>query len=190
MNKVEPNNSPIEQEFPLPGDRLNHLLDVIHFPSGRGRVKEFHQYLIDESANYFEDLNYSTVRYWFKHVCPPMRKIDEVIKALQVHHTINHISIVKSWWKIGGVYPFSIKENSVQKSKEMPDVQKLKYVIIGMLTSDCQGAVETLTPEQLAKLKESLFTFAVSFENPECKDIPLKYLHVFMRGLLNGDEYK
>ena len=51
-----------------PGDRLNYLLDQIGFISGR--VEAFQNYLIENAADMFEDLKYTTVRSWFQEHAP------------------------------------------------------------------------------------------------------------------------
>ena len=101
-------NSQAEYEpYDSPGDRLSHILDQIGFKQGRGRVRDFQSYLTDSRPDFFSDLKYTTVRSWFQESAPPMLKIDAIISALKEKYSFHHnISQIKTWWKVGGFYPF------------------------------------------------------------------------------------
>ena len=95
-------------EFETQGERLNHILDQAGFKSGRGRVKEFFEYLQEARPQELGSLNYSTIKGWFQDHSPPMPKIEVIVDLLhdEFHFQCN-LDQVKSWWKVGGYYPFN-----------------------------------------------------------------------------------
>lgn len=118
----------LQEKFGTPGKRLSHLLDVVGFKQGRGRVTAFFQYLKDTNSTTFGDLKYSTVRSWFHEHTPPAAKMDAVIDALQETYTFdkNNLSHIKTWWRAGGIYPIKekveFKENLVGLIKDVDSV--------------------------------------------------------------------
>lgn len=97
-----------KDRFSITGARLNHILDNIGFKQGRGRVKELQIYLQEHAPEIFGELKYTTVRSWFQNHLPHMRKIDFIIETLQKNYEFNNdVEPIKSWWKVGGYYPFN-----------------------------------------------------------------------------------
>jgi len=69
-----------------------------------------------------------------------MRKIDAAIQALQLEYKFrNDISQIKTWWKVGGFYPFVNKSGDTTPSitdlqQEVKDnEEKLQFVISHLL---------------------------------------------------------
>ena len=62
--------------------RLNIMLDHAGFRSGRGRVAEFHSYLVDTVPD-MADLPYGTARSWLSGHTPPVHKMETIVKSLQ-----------------------------------------------------------------------------------------------------------
>ena len=86
--------------------RLNMMLDHAGFRSGRGRVAEFHSYLVDTIPD-MADLPYGTARSWLSGHTPPVPKMETIVKSLQtkISNCPQADSLVR-WWKMGGANPF------------------------------------------------------------------------------------
>lgn len=87
--------------------RLNMMLDHAGFRSGRGRVAEFHSYLVDTVPD-MADLPYGTARSWLSGHTPPVHKMGTIVKSLQtkISNCPQADSLVR-WWKMGGTNPFT-----------------------------------------------------------------------------------
>lgn len=179
--------------FDLAGDRLNHILDQIGFKQGRGRVVEFQSYLIDKAPNVFSDLKYTTVRSWFQEHSPPMRKIDAAMQALQHDYTFHHdISQIKTWWKVGGFYPF-VNESSdpvpsinVLQQEATDNNEKLQFVVMSLVTEETGDLFNTLSSKDLIMLKDKVIHFAQDFSDPFKTDCPAEYLRMVIKAELSS----
>lgn len=176
------------ESFELSGDRLNHLLDQIGFKQGRGRVSEFQNYLAEKSPALFSDLKYTTVRSWFQEHSPPMRKIDAAIQALQYDYTFCHdISQIKTWWKLGGFYPFINKSGDPtptitdlqQKTKD--NEEKLQFVIMSLVTEETGELFKSFATKDLVRLKDKVVQFAQDYADPFKTECPSEYLRMIIR---------
>ena len=170
--------------FELAGDRLNHLLDQIGFKKGRGRVAEFQNYLSENAPDVFSDLKYTTVRSWFQEHSPPMRKIDAVIKALQSEYTIHeNIPQIKTWWKLGGLYPFSgSDENVVESEGRFEDIdEKIQFIVMSLVTEEAGELFQELSGSELVGLKDKVIQFAKDFADPFKTQCPTKYLRMAVK---------
>lgn len=94
--------------YPLPGDRLAHILLNISFGHGRGTAKRLHQYLQKHPNQTFSQLTYSAVRTWFHDTCPPKDKRGLVIQTLASDYDLSQPTNIEAWWTSGGIYPFAI----------------------------------------------------------------------------------
>lgn len=181
------------EAFESPGERLNHLLDQIGFKQGRGRVADFQSYLTEKSPGLFSDLKYTTVRSWFQEHAPPMRKIDAVIQALQKEYPFHHdISQIKTWWKVGGFYPFV--NDSGDPSPSITDLQrdakdneeKLQFVVMSLVTEETGELFKSLSSQDLVKLKDKVVKFAQEFADPFKTECPSEYLRMAIRDELSA----
>lgn len=180
------------EAFESPGDRLNHILDQIGFKQGRGRVADFQIYLTETSPDLFSDLKYTTVRSWFQDHAPPMRKIDAIIQALQKEYPFHHdISQVKTWWKVGGFYPFI--SNTGEPTPTITDLQrdvkenedKLQFVVMSLVTEETGEAFKSLSSHELVRLKDKAVKFAQEFADPFKTECPSDYLRMAIKDELS-----
>lgn len=180
------------EAFELPGERLNHILDQIGFKQGRGRVADFQNFLTEQSPDQFPELKYTTVRSWFQEHAPPMRKIDAVMQALQQVYRFHHdISQIKTWWKVGGFYPFvggsgeptpSITELQ-QDAKD--NEEKLQFVIMSLVTEETGDLFKSLSSQDLVIIKDRVVRFAQEFADPFKTECPSEYLRMAIRDELS-----
>ena len=180
------------EAFESPGERLNHILDYIGFKQGRGRVAEFQNFLINTSPKTFEDLKYTTVRSWFQENAPPMRKIDAIMEALQKEYEFRHnISQIKTWWKLGGYYPFpssfSGSAPTIDDLKEELDEndQKLQFQIMSLVTEETGENFANLSSHELYRIKEKAVTFATDYADPFKIVCPNEYIRLIIQHELN-----
>jgi hypothetical protein len=179
--------------FDSPGDRLNHILDQIGFKQGRGRVTNFQNYLTSTSPDVFSDLKYTTVRSWFRDHAPPMQKIDGIVQSLQKEYVFRHdISLVKTWWKVGGFYPF-ISESG-EPSPTIIDLQqdaidnqeKVQFVVMHLVTEETGEAFNSLSSQDLIRLKNKAVKLAEEFADPFKTKCPTDYLRMAIRDELSA----
>lgn len=173
----------VDISFNTVGERLSHILDQIGFKHGRGRIQDFQAYLIDRKPESFSDLKYTTVRSWFHDSAPPMKKINIIIDALQEFYLFkNDISQIKSWWKLGGYYPFShdSKPTDVNESKSLGE-QKLQFIVMSMVTEEAGHDFNSLSGEQLIQIKEKAIQLAKDFVDPFITECPVEYMRIAVR---------
>lgn len=175
-----------KNEFYTTGERLNHILDKIGFKHGRGRVTEFHSYLKEYEVEVFNDLKYTTVRSWFQDHTPKMKKIDVIFIALQKNYEFNHdISQIKTWWKLGGYYPFEEKLDFEELGEKIFSEneldKKLQFKVITLVTEESGNAFSDLSYEDLMKLKDKALQFAQDYRNPFKADCPEEYLRLLIQ---------
>lgn len=164
------------------GDRLNHLLDLIGFRVGRGRVPEFQQYIRTKSIPGLQDLKYSTVRSWFSNNAPPMKKLNLIVDALHTDYEFTEsVEQIKVWWKLGGAYPF---KNNVHEEFEDISSDKLQFLITSMVTEACGEDFQTLSSTSLIDVKNKAIALARDFANPRKVEVPIEYLRVFIADAL------
>jgi len=169
------------ETFESPGDRLNHILDQIKFKQGRGRVSEFKNYLAERLLDGASDLKYTTVRSWFQEHAPPMRKIDDIMQALQQEYPFKHdISQIKTWWKLGGLYPF-VDYLNPNIAKIQQDKEKLQFVVMSLVTEETGELFKSLSSENLINLKDKAVKFAEEFVDPFKNECPSEYLRMVIR---------
>ncbi|WP_020406832.1 hypothetical protein [Hahella ganghwensis] len=181
------------EAFGTPGERLNHILDQIGFKQGRGRVTEFHSFLSETSPEAFSDLKYTTVRSWFGDHAPPMRKINAAIQSLQTEFKFNHnISQIKTWWKVGGFYPFSVEHDEStpsvselqQSSKE--NEEKLIFIVMSLITEETGTHFHSLPGSELVKIKDKAIEFAKDFSDPFKTNCPERYIRMAIKEELSS----
>lgn len=176
------------EAFNTPGERLHYLLDQIGFKQGRGRVAEFQSFLMEQSPEGLEDLKYTTVRSWFYEHAPAMRKIDAIIEALQKKYTINqNISQIKTWWKLGGYFPFpdqSAEAENIQKELYEKE-QKLQFQIMSLVTEETGDRFAKLSGRDLLRIKEKALTFATDYADPSKVVCPHDYIRLVIQNELD-----
>lgn len=181
-------NSKTEIEpFKIAGDRLNEVLDQIGFKKGRGRMADFQNYLMDKSPEIFSDLKYTTVRAWFLDSSPPMRKIDAIIKALQIDFELHHdIDLIKTWWKIGGSYPFTEKYKSLSVNNGMSkeELEKLEFVVMSLIVEQIGNSSRHFDTTDLIVIKNYIIKFAKDFADPEKAECPHELLKIVIKSKL------
>lgn len=179
MNKTETERA----QFGRAGDRLNHILDQIGFKKGRGRVVDLRNYLFEKAPEIFSDLKYTTVRSWFKDHAPSMHKINASIEALVIDYPIEHdLDMIKTWWKVGGFYPFSNKASRHFRDEDnsLNDV-KTQFIVMALVTEELGDAFDCLNSDDLVKIKDKTVKFSQDFANPEVRICPEDYLRMFIR---------
>lgn len=164
------------------GERLNHILDLIGFRVGRGRIPDFQEYVIKKELPELGDLKYSTVRSWFNNHAPPMKKVSLIIDAL--HHDFEfseNVDQVKVWWKLGGIYPF----RSIENEEALEDsTDKLQFLITSMVKDECGEDFKAITSSSLIEVKNKAIALAKDFADPSKIEVPSDYLRIFIAGEL------
>jgi hypothetical protein len=185
---MKSNNQKNTETYNTPGNRLSHILDQIGFKQGRGRVIDFQNYLTGTSPKYFKDLKYTTVRAWFQDHAPPMRKIDVIIETLQVNYHFQHdVSHIKTWWKAGGIYPFSHKTHSYHPSilelMEKANLlkQKIPFLIMSIVNEESGELFKSLSGNDLIRIFDKTSCFAENYIDPLNMGCPDEYLRVIVR---------
>ena len=171
------------------GDRLSLILDHIGFPGGHGRVKFFHEYLVEKSPEYFSDLSYGSTRNWLNgNVSPTMKKIDLIFDALGKEYPFNgDVSNFKVWWKLGGNPPADISDDLDTKSNIANLEQQAKdnkvsrqFAVISMLTEELGEAISALTDKEKLEISDYCQKAADDFANPYLIECPKEYLKAIM----------
>jgi len=167
------------------GERLGHILDQIGFRLGRGRIDDFHKFLVDKRPDLFGELKYTTVRSWFHNSAPPMVRVVAVIDALETEYRIQYdLSQIKTWWKVGGFYPFVNSSNNVTtpttSNNQICD-QKLQFKIMALVTEEVADEFDALSGDQLIKIKEKAIQLANDFSNPSLVECPSEYIRMIIR---------
>jgi hypothetical protein len=176
------------QSFDSPGSRLSHLLDRIGFKEQRGKMQDFYQYLRDKDPENFGDLSYSTVRGWFSLYSPSIKKIAFIVDALKQNYRIpcdeKHL---KTWWKLGGIYPFYLPE--AESAEELESLEpeskeaqnKLLYQIMRLISEEDGSHQHSLTREEILSVLEATTDFARDFADPKQTLAPQNYLRAIIR---------
>lgn len=199
-NKIE------YQSYTTAGERLSHILDQVRFKKGRGRVKNFHLYLMAQQPSFFGELKYTTVRSWFQDSAPQMSKIDVIISLLQQSYAFHHnISYIKTWWKVGGLYPFvDMLDNATPtlldlKQDISDNIEKTHFVIISLVTEITNDYFKSLTSKDLVRIKDKAVKLVNDFSDPFKTECPSEYIkltikHELLKILdersLNPDDFK
>jgi len=175
------------------GQRLNHLLDQIGFKEERGRVAFFQKYLIERKPEVFFGLNYNTVRSWFNNSSPAMVKIDVIISALQESYQFNHnIPQIKTWWKVGGYYPFINGDGSASptildiKQKNKENREKAQFIVMSLVTEVAGDSFGSLTGEELVQLKDCAIKMTDDYADPFKTECPSDYLRIAIQNKLES----
>ena len=175
-----PNN---DELFETTGNRLSHILNQIGFKHGRGRIQDLQSYLIDIKPEIFSDLKYTTVRSWFHDSAPPMKKVDVIIEALQNDYLFqNDISQIKTWWKVGGYYPFShdSKPTALEPSNSINE-QKLQFIVMSIVTEETGKEFNELSGDELTQIKEKALQLVKDFIDPFVTVCPNEYMRMAVR---------
>jgi hypothetical protein len=173
-----------DDEFCAPGGRLGHLLDRIGFKAGHGRINEFRAYLVAASPDVFSDLKYSTVRGWFQDSSPPMRKIDAIVAALQLQYKFPvgvPSSHIKTWWKVGGAYPFAKNHSRLVMEQSAGDIDdKLQFLIMALVAEESGDTFDSMSAESLVAIKDRVLQFAKGYADPFKLECPLEFLRMIV----------
>lgn len=179
-------------DYHISGDRLAHILDQVGFKEGRGRVADFHHYLINQENEAFSDLKYTTVRSWFKDHTPPMQKISAIVDSLHEQYQFHHnLSQIKTWWKVGGFYPFvNIDGDRTPTLTQIQDrnaeyEDKLQYIIMALMTEEAGNSFENLSADDLRSIKMKTLNFAKDFSDPFKTECSPEYLRMIIRDNLS-----
>lgn len=185
------------EEFAEAGQRFHHILDQIGFKESRGRVSYLQKYLMKHKPETFSHLNYTTVRAWLSISSPPMVKIDVIISALQEEYSFNHnIPQIKTWWKVGGYYPFidetgtaSPTITDLQKQNE-EDKEKAQFIVMALVMEIAGDNFNKLTSDELVKLKDSAVKLTDDFANPFKTACPEEYIKMVIQKELESIQKK
>ncbi|MFK5893940.1 MAG: hypothetical protein QM504_12030 [Pseudomonadota bacterium] len=201
-------NNVIEEtsiSYKTKGQRLSHILDVAGFKHGHGRMSEFQVYLASKRSEVFHNLKYTTVKAWFSDSSPPMDKISLIIDTLSKDYKFDNdlnFEQVKSWWKVGGYYPFTKEKNTNQKRVSnneidlMQAIKRVDSVYVGqvhLLIYQIASELDiNLTHDIERNVLGSVFTKVVTYcqentleiDSPELKELIKSILHLAKENLL------
>lgn len=165
------------------GERLSHLLDLIGFKVGRGRIPEFQTYLNNKQIPELSSLKYSTVRSWFSNHAPPMKKVNKIIDALNEDFDFYcDLQQIKVWWKLGGISPFpvTVNTNSTNFNSSEDKRYKLNFLITSMVKDESGESFDTISSNSLIAVKEKAIKLALEFADQYKKEVPHDYLRIFI----------
>ncbi|MBL4863158.1 MAG: hypothetical protein JKY09_09115 [Crocinitomicaceae bacterium] len=167
------------QQFEISSDRLKHILDKLGFHSGRGRTKNFHEILKENSPDIFKELKYTTVRSWFQgSTSPSMEKVDSIIDVLLEEYSSDRNAVsLKTWWKVGGVYPF-------EEAHDSPSKEKMSFMITGIVTEMVGDKFNEINLDDLEEVRSKLTQLADDFANPNVTDVPRHVMQDFCARLV------
>ena len=155
--------------FEHAGERLDHILEIVNFASGRGRVNKLYELLKESSPDVFGDIKYSTVKSWFQGKTPPIKKLQEALHCLTKEHPIPapaDFNLVMNWWKMGGPYPFDVNpdnEDSSISGKTIMEIGELYVEVIQQATKlGLDIFDETVFPKDAL---ENIFESTVAYKN-------------------------
>lgn len=188
------NRNADEELYQTTGERLNHLLDQIGFKSGRGRMAAFQTFLSEQEPEVFSDLKYTTVRSWFQDHAPPMKKVDVVMQALEKEYVFrNDVAQIKTWWKLGGFYPFVDEKGHVKPTAEellktrSEDEEKLQFLVMSLVKEEAGDNFNEIPGSELIEIKEKAMDFARDFADPFKIECPQEYLRMVIRHGFRSD---
>lgn len=170
------------QDWALPGNRLVHILDKIRFARGYGRISRFHQYLAETDPTNFGDVGYSTVKSWFRTHVPSMDRIDNVFAALESRYSFPaDPALVKTWWKIGGYYPFD-----AETEKRSLEKDKAEFKATSMIMSVIEQEFEDFSANDLFEIRSQAMNFIQDFGDP-AKSVPDdEHQRIFILGIIES----
>jgi len=157
------------------GQRLSHLLDVIGFPSGHGRVNCFHNHLKTNCPHKFGDISYSTVRAWFGNNSPPLEKLIEVLTCIDKSFSIPiEVGLAASWIKAGGINPLESGVVATDKTiEEDIDFKRIGQTYIKVLSvAEKLGVnIEGLENNPSNKITKSVLEFMSTHPDASDEDV-------------------
>ncbi|EIF42836.1 hypothetical protein DOK_11666 [gamma proteobacterium BDW918] len=152
---------------------------MMGFPEGHGRMIKLLEYLSQNNPAAFEGLSYSTVKGWFNDRAPGMTKIDDVFEALSHEYSIaGDQRLIKSWWKLGGFYPFT--EDRVESGLSAKLQIQLGNIIAEALGSELHSA----SPDTIEGIQSEVVRIVTAFTDPDTTEPDLKTLSTIVQGVL------
>ena len=161
-----------------PGDRLNTILDFAGLKKGRGRIRLFHRYLLDnfKGAEGLDGIPYSTVQSWFNDVAPPFSKVNPVVDKLHEHAEFSvDTDQIKLWWKMNGESPF--EQHNLSKEKQLKVDIEINYYI----REFCGEDFDNIDADKLALVVEKAHSEALDYANPKVTDIPRQLMKLLVQ---------
>lgn len=179
------NEQEASQGYDLPGKRLDHILDQAEFHPGRGRQKALFTYLQENDPDTFGDLSYSTVRMWFSSASTPqMKRLSLVMDTLASRYYIpGDQDHVRTWWKIGGYYPFDDLGQTVDDKKKQHQLadEKWEYMVKAMISADLGGDISGISVKDMDKVSKKLMSFIKAFRDPAVTEAPKNILKILIK---------
>jgi len=185
------------------GERLSHILDMIGFKQGHGRITELHNHLLNKRLESLSELKYMTVKSWFGDSCPPMKKIKQIINALDEDYAFNkgiNLDQVMGWWKVGGYYPFSEVSDVKPADNEsglVNTIKKVDSIFVGQVHLLIYQTASELNINLITEIKrntlEHIFDKVVTYcqenkleiDSPQLKDTIVNILRLAKDNLLD-----
>ena len=172
----------LEEQYTLPGERLDHLLNQIGFAEGRGRTRSLFEFVSQNSTYDFSDLKFGTVRSWFHNHAPTMRKVNAIVDLLSEEYSFEiDKEQIAVWWKVGGYYPFNAASDSL-------DIDKLDFVITSMISEEVKDSLQDIESSKLLKVKSQTLDMCKAFADPTVSECPTEFIKTFVRGSLRNND--
>lgn len=170
------------------GKRLNHLLDLIGFHPGHGRVKALYDYLcLDAEGAGLDNVKYNTVRAWFEKHAPRMRKIDYIIDRLNADYIFRcDIEQLKIWWKVGGVDPFQSTKRIDNSLYAQSDEQRMDFIVMAKIADVLGKELESTKTSDLVMIRDYTDEFVRDFSDPSSTDVPVEYIEAIVKYKLSA----
>lgn len=172
-----------EKSWAKPGDRFIQILDSIGFPKGYGRMVRLQETLLKYSPETFASLSYSTVKTWFSDRAPSMSRIDDVFEALSNEYTFpNDTRPLKSWWKVGGVFPFDNEGHASPRAISA----KLEITLSVLISREMGEEFNEASVEEIQGIKNEFLRILANFADPSQVEPDEKTLAIILRGILKS----
>ena len=175
---VKNNKELDEGEWSRAGQRFEHILDKIRFQSGYGRTVRLHKYLMETLPDEFGDISYSTIKAWFQDNSPTMARMDKLVYALQKHYAFpGEIARIKTWWKVGGEYPFNEVASRAQ-------TDRLKMQVFKQIILRLEKLEEVATTRELQDLLDKCLLILGYIDNIDLTPDMNEIINIIVSGVI------
>ncbi|WP_146047918.1 hypothetical protein [Zhongshania marina] len=112
-----------------------------------------------------------------------MSRIDDVFDALSKEYTFpDDTRPLKSWWKVGGVFPFESGEHANSRAISA----KLEVTLSVLISQEMGEAFKDASVEEIQKIKNEFLRILATFADPTQSEPDEKTLTVIVKGILNS----
>ncbi len=107
-----------------------------------------------------------------------MRKVSLIIEILSEQYSFapdkEQIAV---WWKVGGYYPYEVKESSV-------DTLEIKNIVANVIRDNSNGKNLELSATMVEEMQNSAIAMCKDFADPNLTKCPVRYIEMLIRDKL------